>query len=116
MATIVGVHGRFTQFLVGVTTDGKSTRYFASKYLHLHNPAVPIYDSYALAGIRRLVRCDAAEIPIARPPRGDDVADGYYQFCARFWRLLEACRDAGREVSVKSLDTYLWSGESRTVV
>ena len=109
MATIVGVHDRFTQFLVGVTTDGKSPRSFASKYLHFHNPAVPIYDSYALAGIRRLVRWDAPEIPFARPPGGDDVADGYYQFCARFWRLLEACRDAGREVSVKSLDTYLWS-------
>ena len=27
-AIIVGVHGRFTQFLVGVTTDGKSPRSF----------------------------------------------------------------------------------------
>jgi hypothetical protein len=109
MATIGGVHGRFTQLLVGVTTDGKSPRSFASKYLHFHNPAVPIYDSYALAGIMRLVRWDAAEIRFGCPPDGDDVADGYYRFCVRFWRLLEACRNAGREVSVKSLDTYLWS-------
>jgi hypothetical protein len=77
---------------------------------------VPIYDSYALAGIMRLVRWDAAEIPFGCAPGGDAVAGGYYQFCVRFWRLLEACRNAGREVSVKSLDTYLWSGESRTVV
>jgi len=109
MAIIVGVHGRLTQFLVGVTTDGKSPRSFASKYLHFHNPAVPIYDSYALADAIRSVRWDATEIPFACPPDGDDVADGYYQFCVRFWRLLEACRNDGREVSVKSLDTYLWS-------
>jgi hypothetical protein len=83
MATIVGVHGRFTQLLVGVTTGGKSPRSFASKYLHFHNPAVPIYDSYALVGITRLVRWDAAEIPFGCPPGGDDVAYGYYQFCVR---------------------------------
>ena len=109
MVTIVGVHGRLTELLVGVTTDGKSPRSFASKYLHFHNPAVPIYDSYALAGIMRLVRWDASQIPFACPPGGDDVPDGYYQFCVRFWRLLEACRAAGLEVSVKSLDGYLWS-------
>ena len=102
MATIVGVHGRFTQLLVGVTTDGRSPRSFASKYLHFHNPAVPIYDSYALAGIMRLVRWDAAEIPFGCPPGGDGVADGYYRFCVRFWRLLEACRDADREVVLYS--------------
>ena len=109
MATIVSAHGRFTQLLVGVTTDGKSPRSFASKYFHFHNPAVPIYDSYALAGITRLVRWRAAEIPCGCPPGDDDVADGYYELCVRFWRLLEVCRSAGRKVSVKALDTYLWS-------
>lgn len=109
METMVAVHGRLTELFVGVTTDGKSPRSFASKYLHFHNPAVPIYDSYALAGIVRLVRWDASEIPFACPSHGDDVPDGYYQFCVRFWRLLEACRRAGLKVTVKSLDNYLWS-------
>ena len=35
------VHGRFTRLLVGVTSDGKSPRSFAAKYLHFHNHAVP---------------------------------------------------------------------------
>jgi hypothetical protein len=109
MVTIVAVHGRLTELLVGVTTDGKSPRSFVSKYLHFHHPTVPIYDSYALAGIVHAVRWDASLIPFACPPGGDRVADGYYRFCVRFWRLLEACRKAGREVSVKSLDGYLWS-------
>jgi hypothetical protein len=109
LVTIVAVHGRLTDLLVGVTTDGKSPRSFVSKYLHFHNPTVPIYDGYALAGVTRLVRWDASNIPFACPPGGDRVPDGYYQFCVRFWRLLEACRKAGREVTVKSLDGYLWS-------
>ena len=109
MADIVRLHGLFTGLLLGVTTDGKSPRSFAAKYLHFHQPAVPIYDSYVLAGIRRLVRWEAAEIPFRCPPGGDDVPDGYYQFCVRFWRLLEACRVADLKVSVKSLDTYLWT-------
>ena len=109
MVTIVAVHGRLTELLVGVTTDGKSPRSFVSKYLHFHNPTVPIYDSYALAGLVHAVRWDASLIPFACPAGGDRVADGYYQFCVRFWRLLEACRNAGREVTTKSLDGYLWS-------
>jgi hypothetical protein len=63
MVTIVALHARFTAVLAGVTTDGKTPRSFASKYLHFHNPVVPIYDSYAVAGIARLVRWDASEIP-----------------------------------------------------
>jgi hypothetical protein len=109
LVTIVAVHGRLTELLVGVTTDGKSPRSFVSKYLHFHNPTVPIYDSYALAGAVRAVRWNASLIPFDCPPGGDQGADGYYRFCVRFWRLLEACRKAGREVTAKSLDGYLWS-------
>ena len=109
MARIVQVHGRFVKLLVGVTTDGKSPRSFASKYLHFHNPAVPIYDSYALSGLTHLVPWQAAAVPFACPADGDAIPDGYHQFCVRFWRLLEACSAAGLSASVKSLDTYLWA-------
>ena len=113
MARVVQIHGQFVALLLGVTSDGKSPRSFAAKYLHFHYPAVPIYDSYALAGIVHLVRWDASHIPFACPPGGDEVSDGYYQFCVRFWRLLEACRAADLRVSVKSLDTYLWTVPTR---
>jgi len=109
METIVSVHGRFTALLTSATRGGSVPRSFASKYLHFHNPAVPLYDSYALAGLRRRVRWDRSQLPFACPAGGDDVEDGYYQFCVRFWRLVEACRKAGVAVTVKSLDSCLWS-------
>ncbi len=109
MMSIVALHGRLTSLLCGVTTDGKAPRSFASKYLHFHNPVVPIYDSYVLSGISHVVRWDARAVPFACPAGGDDVPDGYYQFCVRLWRLLEASRRVGRTVSVKSLDTWLWA-------
>jgi len=71
------VHGRLTEPLTGVTTDGKTPRSFVSKYLHFHNPVVPIYDSCALAGSVRLVRWDVSDLPFDCPPCGDDVPDGY---------------------------------------
>ena len=109
MRAIVAVHGRFTALLLGATTDGKSPRSFTAKYLHFHNPAVPIYDSYALASLTHHVHWDAAAIPFACPPGGDDAPNGNYEFCVRFWRLHEACAGAGLKVSAKSLDHYLWT-------
>jgi hypothetical protein len=109
MVRIVQVHGRFVTLLVDMTSDGKSPRSFAAKYLHFHNPVVPVYDSYALAAIIRLVPWDAADIPFPCPPGGDAAPDGYYQFCVRFLRLYEACRRAGRGVTAKTLDCYLWA-------
>ena len=109
MSDIVKLHGRFTSLLLGVTTDGKTPRSFAAKYLHFHNPVVPIYDSYTLASLTHHVHWATAAIPFACPPGGDDAPDGYFEFCVRFWRLYESCQTAGLKVSVKSLDHYLWS-------
>jgi len=39
MREIVDVNGRLCALLLGVATDGKTPRSFASKYLHFHNPA-----------------------------------------------------------------------------
>ena len=106
MVEIVGLHGRFTTLLRQVTTDGKTPRSFAAKYLHFHNPVVPIYDSYAAARLGKLVRWDPREIPFAQPPGGDAE---YWGFCVRFFRLYDACRAVGLAASVKTLDTYLFT-------
>lgn len=103
---LVELHGRFTRFLMGVTTDSKAPRSFAAKYLHFHNPIVPIYDSYAAAGIIKRVRWDSRIVPFSCPDEGDAE---YHQFCVRFWRLYDACRRQGVDVTVKSLDTLLWA-------
>jgi hypothetical protein len=112
LVTIIQAHGRFTRFLVSMTTDHKAPRSFASKYLHFHNPAVPIYDSYALAGLVKRVRWSAAQTPFSCPPDGDEAPNGFYEFCVRFWRLLEACRASGLEATVKELDAWLWAPPS----
>jgi hypothetical protein len=106
MAQIVVEHGRLTALLQKVATDGKAPRSFAAKYLHFHSAVVPIYDSYAAARLGRLVPWNANEMVFAQPPDGDAE---YWDFCARFLRLYEACRKAGLAVSVKGLDTYLWA-------
>jgi hypothetical protein len=106
LATVVTVHGGLLELLRGVTTAGKTPRSFAAKYLHFHNPLVPIYDEYARIGLVRLVRWDSAQLPFERPGIADP---DYYEFCVRFWRLYAACRQAGLEVNVKTLDHYLWS-------
>ena len=103
---VVEVHGRFTRLLREVATDGKAPRSFAAKYLHFHHPVVPIYDSYAAIGVAKLVRWDSKNLPFARPDEGDLE---YYEFCVRFWRLYHACQQAGLEVTVKTLDHFLWA-------
>ncbi|GEM_PF-549495 len=105
MAEIVEVHGCFTRLLQGVATDGKAPRSFAAKYLHFHHPVVPIYDSYAADRLIKRVRWDSGQILFERPDEGDP---DYWDFCVRFLRLYEACLRVGLDVTVKSLDTWLW--------
>ena len=106
MQDVVGLHGRFTELLREVATDGKAPRSFAAKYLHFHHPVVPIYDSYAAIGIARHVRWDSKNLPFDPP---DEADPDYYDFCVRFWRLYDACRHADLDVTVKSLDHFLWA-------
>ena len=83
----------------------RTPRSFAAKYLHFHCPVVPIYDSYAAAGLGKLVHWDARDVPFGQPTGGDPE---YWAFCLRFLRFYNDCRDAGRTLSVKGLDAYLW--------
>jgi hypothetical protein len=107
MRAIVEAHGRFTDLLRGVTRKkAMSPRSFTSKYLHFHCPIVPIYDEYARQAVTRRVRRQALDIPFALPSPGDRA---YWDYCVRFLRLYEGCMEAGIDVSVKSLDTCLWS-------
>lgn len=104
--TIVAAHGALLEVLRGVTTTGKTPRSFAAKYLHFHNPAVPIYDEYARIRLTKLVPWEGASLPFQRP---QGVDPEYYDFCVRFWRLYEACWKKGVAASAKALDQYLWA-------
>lgn len=106
LKSIVAAHGALLGLLHGVTTAGRTPRSFAAKYLHFHNPLVPIYDEYARVGLTKHVHWDSKQLSF-NPPDGADRE--YYEFCVRFWRLYRACHEAGLEVSVKTLDHYLWA-------
>jgi hypothetical protein len=106
MDSIVEQHGRLTRLLQKVATDDKAPRSFTSKYLHFHNPVVPIYDEYARQALSRLVHWQSSYAPFALPPHGDRE---YWDYCLRFFRLYDACRQAGARPTVKELDAYLWA-------
>lgn len=106
MASIVEQHGRLTQLLQKAATDGKAPRSFASKYLHFHRPVVPIYDEYARQKINRLVRWESSYEPFPLPPHGDL---DYWRYSVRFFRIYNACRQAGIDATVKELDAFLWA-------
>lgn len=106
MATIVAEHGRLMTLLQKCSTDGKAPRSFASKYLHFHQPAVPIYDEYARQKLSRLVHWERSYVAFDPPACGDR---DYWDYCIRFFRLYDGCRAAGLRVSVKTLDVYLWA-------
>jgi hypothetical protein len=106
MATIVEQHGRLTELLREVATDHKAPRSFASKYLHFHRPMVPIYDEYARQAITRQVRWESSYAPFSPPSHADR---DYWDYCVRFFRLYDSCRQTGTAATVKELDAFLWA-------
>ena len=73
--------------------------------ISFHHPAVPIYDSYAVERLARLVPWSADVVPFDRPPEGDAE---YSNYCARLFRLYTACQRSGVAATIKALDAYLW--------
>ena len=100
---IAVVHGALGSLLCPITRGGQSTRSFASKYLHFHNPTVPIYDSVAFSMLRREVRWNKA-LEFAAPG-GADLE--YARFLARFYKLYCDIRQSGQEPTVRHVDHYL---------
>jgi hypothetical protein len=106
LRAIIDLHGRFIALIQPVVHQNQSPRSFASKYMHFHNPAVPIIDTYAEAACRKMIRWHKSfclfDLPIG--------ADEYYAwYVLRFWQLYRQARAAGLELTVKYLDYYLLS-------
>jgi len=106
LRAIVGIHGRFVHLLRGVTRPDETPWSFASKYLHFHAPAVPIYDSYAAERALPHIYRWQPGFAVFEPPEGADHE--YARFVFRFWQLYQDAVAAGQHVSVKLLDYYLW--------
>ena len=89
-----------------ITRKNQSTRSFVSKYMHFHNPAVPIYDSVATAALRRVVRWHDGLAVFDLPPDADEEFGWYVM---RFFGLYEQVRSAGLRPRVRHVDHYLLS-------
>lgn len=112
LATILEVHGTLLSVLCPLTRNGNVPRSFASKYLHFHCGAVPIYDERArrvlsnaehwYGGRETLRRDDIASC--TRPPSADEP---YCRFGLQFLAMWNDARAAGASVTVRALDAYL---------
>lgn len=109
LKVIVMEHGKFVRLLAEILRDNQSARSFASKYMHFHCPAVPIYDRYANGELRRICpREDSYEV--FEIPEGAD--EEYYYFILRFWQLYEKFKESFGRTNVRFIDCYLlWMGE-----
>jgi len=106
LRAIVAIHGRFVSLLQGVTRPDETPRSFASKYLHFHAPALPIYDSYAAERALPSLYRWQPDFEVFQLP---DEADHYYaRFVFRFWQLYREASALTQDVSVRLLDYYLW--------
>lgn len=104
LRTIVSVHGRLVALLRPITRRGQSPRSFVSKYIHFHNPAVPIYDSVAVAALSGVVRWNN-ELMVFDMPGDADEAYGWYVM--RFFQLYKKIESEHLPLTVKYLDNYL---------
>lgn len=109
-----GVMQKHPRFRKTKKRKGKLTpTSFVAKYLHFHNPVVPIYDSWAVAGARRLADLRTCPDPLDRKaPRGVD--EDFWKFLRHFWCVYRDARRAlRRQPSVRRLDRYFLLVEQR---
>ena len=105
---IIAQHGRFTS-LLSQLVQRRAVTSFAAKYMHFHNPAVPIYDRLSSSAARGILPWrDLDSIP-AWPARRDPK---YWRFAVRFWKLYQGLDDKSTG-TVRLLDRYLVMWEER---
>ena len=104
LAKILDAHGRLVRIVKPIVRKPLTPRSFVSKYLHFHNPAVPIFDSVAVRVAKKHYRCEKHKGSIKEPETADHK---YADFLRRFWRLYLEAQDSNVKANVKLLDNYL---------
>jgi len=104
LSKIVSVHGRMVKLISTLTRRSQSSRSFVSKYMHFHNPAVPIYDSIAAANAQHLVRWSKSLAVFETPLDQDEC---YAEYVMRFFRLYQEVAATKLPLKVKYVDAYL---------
>ncbi len=104
---ILNVHGMILNLLTKLTKDGEAARSFVSKYMHFHNPVVPIYDNIADTFLPKFVRLRKHQIISV------EHADGTYAAYVSRLFLLYDLASKNLPVTVRLLDYYLiWKKEN----
>lgn len=104
LKVIVVEHGKFVRLLAKILRENQSARSFASKYIHFHCPAVPIYDRYASGELRRICRWENSYEAFELPKGADEE---YYYFAMRFWRLYKKFKESVKSTNARLIDCYL---------
>jgi hypothetical protein len=100
---VLAAHARLTEVLAKSLGDRK--RSFVSKYLHFHAPeAVPIYDSLAVASLKR-----HTARRVAVPQEWGSCDPDYAKFLARYFIFHgEIKRLFGYDLTPRQVDRLLW--------
>jgi hypothetical protein len=108
VSTILEIHGCIVELLSQVAIERQSPRSFVSKYMHFHNPVVPIYDSVAADVLPHLARV-TPEVRVDVPTGADS---DYARYVGSFLKVYQVvARDLA--VTVRSLDYYmLWEHDN----
>ena len=107
---IVSAHGQLVKALAKKLREEQVPRSFASKYMHFHCGAVPIYDSVSTAQLQ-------AKYPWPKNYQAftcDEADDKYFRHSLQFLWMYQDATHADPTVKVKLLDYYLlWLAENR---
>ncbi len=104
LRNIVILHGVFTNILKQVARKKHVPRSFASKYMHFHCSSVPIYDTYAVRALKKLVPWKNELIISKKSPCIDEE---YLWHISRFWNLYQTVSQYSNSAKVKHIDYYL---------
>ena len=102
ISEILTIHGLILGLLAKLTIRKQSVRTFVSKYMHFHNPVVPIYDSVADGFLPQLISLEDIQIPAA-----ECVDVTYARYAYGFLKLYQSATSQGVPVTMRLLDSYL---------
>lgn len=105
LENIAKVHGCLVKILAEIAANQQALRSFASKYMHFHNSAVPIFDDWANRALRGTVRRTRSLATFQKPEGADEQ---YVEYLSRFAELYRR-GSALLPVTVRGLDVYLLS-------
>ena len=106
----VQAHYDFLEILAGITRNGNRARSFAAKYMHFHNPSVPLWDNYANESLKRH---EGRWNPTwyNRLQVVGEADHVYRQYCCRLIQVYDELVELGHNPSPRDLDVFVMSAE-----